>query len=138
MFKMCFILLIHFLLNSAFATQIKPNFSKNEFDELSQNAEKIIRFHCGSCHTPNLKTANPKALKVFNFADKPWYQKMTIKQLQRSAKMLQDKQNLTEAELQENFFGRKEVPRRPSHFEVSIYQKFVQEVQEKKLNPFRF
>lgn len=129
------VILFFLFLDCAFASEVNPKFLKNKFGELSINAEKIIRFHCGHCHTPNLKTSNPKALKVFSFGDQPWYNRMDSRQLNKSAIMLKERQDLTDAELEENFLGRIETPRRPSNLEVNIYQKFVQKVERKKFNP---
>jgi mono/diheme cytochrome c family protein len=37
----------------------------------------ILAQHCGRCHLPNLPTSAPRALKVFDLSEEPWYARLT-------------------------------------------------------------
>lgn len=41
----------------------------------------ILAQHCGRCHLPNLPTSVPRALRVFDLSQDPWYGRLTHDQL---------------------------------------------------------
>lgn len=98
-----------------------------EFAELELRARQIVTYHCGSCHTPGLKTSNPSALKVYNLSDGgSWWKKLTQTRLKKSRTMLSSRTSATKAELEENFFGWKFKARAPTPDELRSYSDFVE------------
>ena len=102
-----------------------PDNTQN-FASLEQNAFQIITYHCGSCHTPGLKTSNPRALNVYDLSNgKKWWRKMTPSKLLKSRTMLSNRTSETKAELEENFWGSKYKARPPTADELRSYSNFV-------------
>ncbi len=98
-----------------------------EFAALELRARQIVTYHCGSCHTPDLKTSNPQALKVYNLNDgESWWKKLSRARLMKSRTMLSSRTSATKAELEENFFGWRFKARPPTPDELRSYSDFVE------------
>lgn len=102
----------------------------NEFAELELRARQIVTYHCGACHTPGLKTSNPRALKVYDLSEgENWWKKLTNTRLMKSRTMLSNRTSATKAELEENFFGWRFKARPPTPDELRSYSAFVDAAQ---------
>jgi hypothetical protein len=105
------------------------NDEKDEFVRLEHRALQIITYHCGVCHTPGLKTSNPRALKVYDLSEgENWWKKLTRSRLMKSRTMLSNRTSATKAELEENFFGSKFKARSPTPEELHLYSQFIDAV----------
>ncbi len=86
--------LVFFLFGIGHAKTVEPIFQLRE-----QARHELNQMYCAKCHTPNLKTSNSKALKIYNLQSANWTAAMSDRQL----KALQQRLtlDLTPAELEE-------------------------------------
>ncbi len=50
-------------------------------DQLTDDTHRILAEHCGQCHDRASAKADPKALKVFDLAEKVWWSRLSDRQL---------------------------------------------------------
>ncbi len=106
---------------------------------LEKKAREVITYHCSSCHTLGESKVMTKPMKVFNLSDgSEWFNKMTATQLEHSKKRLIDRGSHTALELEEDFRGTENKPRKPTQSEIEIYTKFVKLAVQKKLTGLIF
>ncbi len=57
---------------------------------------KVLTENCGKCHLPGQPTTDPKALAVFDLAEKPWYGRVTDEHLARVVKRIRGSKEISE------------------------------------------
>jgi mono/diheme cytochrome c family protein len=58
--------------------------------ELRESARETLSKNCGECHTRDLPTALPRALRVFDLTEADWARRMSADQLREAARRLSE------------------------------------------------
>ena len=96
--------------------------------EWKKEAQNIMKYQCGACHSAQLPSAIPKALKVFNLDNENWLNMMKKSKRKNLLQRLEARTNMTDLEVS-YLMPRdwKPLPKRPTTKEVELIKSFILE-----------